>query len=261
MNTNQIDTNCTDDVIIITPTMPLLEKIENHLKKDGFYCLEKSLDLKALATFQNEIEVLINTKGKRYFSLINHYKNIGSKFNLFDKSCNLKKFLFYLAKSGTDKDVSYSEILNVLRIVTGGSADGQSLKFHYDATVITALVPILIPVGPIEHCGHLLTYKNLRPIRNSALVNFIEKIILQNPISQKIIAFLTLRKIEDHICELKEGNIYFFYGYRTLHANLSVNPDYVRATLLFHFGNPHKNSILIRSIVKLRHWREKLNSE
>jgi len=151
--------------------------------------------------------------------------------------------------------------LNVLRIVTGKNSDGQSLKFHYDATVITALVPILIPIGPIDHCGHLLAYKNLRPIRNSVLVNFMEKIILQNTISQKIISFLAMGKIEDYVCELKEGNIYFFYGYRTLHANLPVNPNYVRATLLFHFGDPHKNSFLIKSIARIRHWREKLNSK
>jgi len=217
------------------------------------------LDLKALAAFQKEIESLISTKGKRYFSLSNPYKNIESKFALLDKSCNLKKFLFELAKSGTDKDVSNSEILNVLRIVTGKNADGQSLKFHYDATVITALIPILIPIGSIEQCGHLLAYKNLRNIRKSTLINLIEKVILQNLISQKIISFLALRKIENYVCELKEGNIYFFYGYRTLHANLPVNPDYVRATLLFHFGNPHNDSFLIKSVAKFRHWREKRN--
>jgi len=217
------------------------------------------LDLKALAAFQKEIESLISTKGKRYFSLSNPYKNIESKFALLDKSCNLKKFLFELAKSGTDKDVSNSEILNVLRIVTGKNADGQSLKFHYDATVITALIPILIPIGSIEQCGHLLAYKNLRNIRKSTLINLIEKVILQNLISQKIISFLALRKIENYVCELKEGNIYFFYGYRTLHANLPVNPHYVRATLLFHFGNPHNDSFLIKSVAKFRHWREKRN--
>ena len=259
MNTNENDDNYNEDIITTTPSIPLLEEISCHLKEHGFYCLEKSLDLKALATFQKEIESLICAKGNRYFSLINPYKNIESKFALLDKSCNLKKFLFELAKSGTDKDVSNSEILNVLRIVTGKNADGQSLKFHYDATVITALIPILIPIGSIEQCGHLLAYKNLRNIRKSALVNLIEKLILQNPISQKIISFLALRKIKNYVCKLKEGNIYFFYGYRTLHANLPVNPDYVRATLLFHFGNPHNDSFLIKAVAKFRHWREKIN--
>lgn len=261
MSDNQNNVNYSEDVIKVSPTMPLLEEIENHLKSDGFYCLENSLDSNILSIFQNEILSLINSKGRRYFSLIDPCKNIESKFNLLEKSYCLKKFLCELAKSGTDKDILDSEILSVLRIVSGKGAEGQSLKFHYDATVITALVPILIPNGPIKNCGHLLAYKNLRPIRSSALVNLIEKIIMQNLISQKIISFLTLRKMEKHVFELKEGNIYFFYGYRTLHANLNVNPNYVRATLLFHFGDPHKNSFLIKSIARIRHWRESLNSK
>lgn len=261
MNTKQIDLNFLEDITTIRPTPILLEEISKHLEKNGIYCLEKSLDLKALAEFQKEIEIMVKNKGRRYFSIINPYKNTESIFNLLDKSFNLKKFLFELAKLGTDKDVSNSEILNVLRVVTGKNSDGQSLKFHYDATVLTALIPILIPIGKIEDCGHLLAYKNLRNIRNSAFINLLEKIFVQNFMSQKLISFLALRKVEDYICELKEGNIYFFYGYRTLHANLPVNPDFLRATLLFHFGNPHNDSFLVRLVAKIRHWREKINAK
>jgi hypothetical protein len=259
MTASEAYNNNAEDIITKIPSLPLLEEIASHLKEHGFYCLEKSLDPKALAAFQNEIKSLVSVKGKRYFSLINPYKDSESNFSLLDKSLNLKKFLFELARSGTEKDVSKSEILNVLRIVTGEKADGQSLKFHYDATVITALVPIMIPAGSVENSGHLLAHRNLRNIRKSALVNIAEKLILQNQIAQKIISIFTLRKVENYICELKEGNIYFFYGYRTLHANLPVSPDYVRATLLFHFGDPHNDSFLIRSVAKFRHWREKIN--
>lgn len=89
----------------------------------------------------------------------------------------------------------------------------------------------------------------------------IEKLIFQNLICRKIFSYFALKKIENHVCELKEGNIYFFYGYRTLHANLPVNPNYQRATLLFHFGNPHDDSFLIKSATKFRHWREQINSK
>lgn len=160
-----------EDIVTVNPTISLLNEITTQLKVNGFYCLENSLDLKALSILQDEVHTLINTKGRRYFSLINPHKNIESNFNLLEKSYNLKKFLFQLAKLGTDKDISNSEILNVLRVVTGKNADSQSLNFHYDATVITALVPILIPSGPIEQCGHLLAYKNLRKIRNNAIAN------------------------------------------------------------------------------------------
>ena len=261
MTKQQTINSSLEDIIKVFPTFRLLNEITDQLKTDGFYCLENSLDLNVLSIFQEEIQALINTKGQRYFSLINPHKNIESNFNLFDKSYNLKKYLFELAKLGINKDISNTEILNILRVVTGKNAESQSLNFHYDATVITALVPILIPSGPIEQCGHLLAFKNLRRIRNNSIVNIIEKLIIQNSISRKIFSYFAMRKIENHLCELKEGNIYFFYGYRTLHANLPVNPDYQRATLLFHFGNPHEDSSLIKSATKLRHWREKNNSK
>jgi hypothetical protein len=90
MDTNQINFHASEDVVIIAPTLPLLEEITSHLKRDGLYCLDKSLDLNALAIFQNEILNLINSKVRRYFSLINPYKNIESNFNLMEKSHNLK---------------------------------------------------------------------------------------------------------------------------------------------------------------------------
>ena len=259
MQTVQKNINLVDDIVIIEPSISLIEEITSQLNENGIYCLEKSMDLQALKIFQDEVETLICNKGRRYFSIINPYKNIDSKFNLLDKSYNLKKLLFELAKAGADTDLSNSEILNVLRIVTGKNANGQSLNFHYDATVITALIPILIPIGSVQDCGHLLAHKNLRKIRKSVLINIIEKLMYQNSISQKIISLLTLRKAENYVCELKEGNIYFFYGYRTLHANFPVNPNFVRATLLFHFGDPHKDSFLIKMAAKFRHWREKKN--
>jgi len=41
-------------------------------------------------------------------------------------------------------------------------------------------------------------------------------------------------------------NLYFFWGYRTVHANEACDPDKIRATALFHFGDPHANSGLRR---------------
>ena len=250
-----------DDILTITHTEHLVDEIRDCLNSDGFFCLENSISPEALRLMQNEVEDIIHAKGRRYFSLINPYKDTNSAFNLFDKSKNLKEIISVLAKSSTNKDFSRSEILNVLRIVTGKSSSRQALNFHYDATVVTVLIPIFIPTGPIKQCGHLLTFKNLRNIRRSALMNLVEKALIQNLICQKIIGLFVGRNLKDHIYELREGNIYFFWGYRTLHANLQVNPEYLRATMLFHFGDPHMDSFLINLIAKIRHWREKINSK
>ena len=214
-----------------------------------------------MSAIQNETKSLITSRGKRYFSLINPCLDKSSIFNLINKSSNLKKYLLGLADLRYSKNFSDSELLSVLRVVTGKKSNSQSMKFHYDASVITVLVPILIPNGAIEDSGHLVAFKNLRNVRTNAIFNFIEKIFVQNPLSRKITSFLALKNLNNVLHKIEEGNIYFFYGYRTLHANLPVNPAYKRATLLLHFGDPHRESKLIKLIVKVRKWRERKNLE
>lgn len=249
------------EAIAIAPTTSLLSEISAALETQGFYCLENAIDTAALTQFQDEIRALVESKGRRYFSVINPYKNTDSAFHALYHSPRLQGFLHALAATGSKKSIGNAEVLNVLRVVTGKNTDKHSLNFHYDASVITMLVPLLIPQGPIEQSGHLVAFRNSRNIRPSSLINFIEKILIQNPLSQKLLSIFTLRRVDKYICPLEEGNIYFFYGYRTLHANLPVQPEFIRSTLLFHFGDPHHNSRLIRSIAKLRHWRERLNYE
>ena len=36
--------------------------------------------------------------------------------------------------------------------------------------------------------------------------------------------------------------MYFFWGYRSIHTNEPCDPDKLRATALFHYGDPHRNS-------------------
>jgi hypothetical protein len=47
------------------------------------------------------------------------------------------------------------------------------------------------------------------------------------------------------------GNIYFFWGYRSIHANEACDPTKVRATALFHFANPHAGSNLGSTVRRL----------
>jgi hypothetical protein len=248
-----------EDIINVEPTNKLLYEITQALKDDGVYCLENAINKEFLTDLQNEVRVLVGLQGSRYFSLINPYKDSKSKFSIFKNSKRLYTLLHELAKLGFDRIFDNSEILNVLRVVTGENTGDQALKFHYDATVITIFVPIIVPRGTIKDSGHLLAFRNLRQIRSYAILNILEKVLLQNSIIQKVFSNIATNKTEKYLYELREGNIYIFYGYRTLHENFPVNPNYLRATLLFHYGNPHDSSWLIKSIAKFRHWREMIN--
>ena len=250
-----------NDVITRLPTIGLVHDIKNEIENNGFYCLRNSVDEEIISKCKYEIEEHLQLKGRRYFSLINPCNNLESIFSVFNKSINLSKFLNELARLELSGEIELNDTLNVLRIVTGKSADSQALNFHYDASVITALIPIIIPKGSIDECGHLLAFKNLRNIRKYALFNFIEKLLIQNFIVKRIISSFAKKNLNKLLIELEEGNIYFFHGYRTLHANLPVNSDYLRATLLFHVGNPHSGSKIINLIANVRHMREKNNAK
>jgi hypothetical protein len=252
----------TSDIFQIEPNIELTQQAVGELNSKGFFSIQNAIAPDVLEQFRNEVNRLVKIKGERYFSLINPYKEADSAFKPLGESKNFNELMRILATIGTTRDVSKSKLLNVLRVVTGSKADERSLQFHYDATVITALIPIFIPDGESQESGHLVAVPNLRNIRSSAFINLIEKLFFQNPLVQKLTAYFLLRnKSERHVMKLQPGNIYFFWGYRTLHANLPIDPKILRATLIFHLGNPHENSGMIKAIAKLRHFREKFNAK
>jgi hypothetical protein len=226
-----------------------------QMEREGFCCVHAAISPETLESFRREIKRLVGLNGRKFLFLVNPYKYKDSVFKALASSNNFTQFLLQLSNLGTKTDNSDFELLNVLRVVPGDKSTGQALNFHYDAEIVTALVPIDIPEGPPEKAGHLVAIPNLRKVRKYVVHNMLEKLLLQNRIAGKLISFLALRKkSQKYIFKLVPGNVYFFWGYRTLHANLPVDSKETRSTLLFHFGNPHKNSSLMR-FIKNRHYR------
>src|SRR5690606_37384026 len=96
----------------------------------------------------------------------------------------------------------------------------QSHQYHYDATVITGLMPLFIPDGEPGTAGDLIVFPNLRRIRKWVLVNLFEKVLLQNKLASLILRKESVRRLMGgKRVRLKPGNLYLFWGYRTLHGN------------------------------------------
>ncbi|GAA6130402.1 hypothetical protein [Halopseudomonas sabulinigri] len=131
----------------------------------------------------------------------------------------------------------------VLRCLTGNSGLKHCFYFHYDSFELTALVPILIPSE--EPSGDLFMFPNARARRRSYLVNMIEKFLLDRRGAQARIK----KRALSHTLRLKlqPGNIYFFNGNRTLHANGEIDPRFIRATMVVHFAETYHD-----------HWIRKL---
>jgi hypothetical protein len=82
------------------------------------------------------------------------------------------------------------------------------------------LVPLFIPSAGAGMSGELVVFPNRRPFRRSAIVNVFEKVFAQNRFYRKRIIRNFNRAPEKYSVQLIPGNVYLFWGYRTLHGNL-----------------------------------------
>ncbi|MFL9896990.1 hypothetical protein PQR71_02305 [Paraburkholderia fungorum] len=133
-------------------------------------------------------------------------------------------------------------ILPVLRVLTGTHGLRHALNFHYDSYVVTVLLPILIPNGPDEPPGHLVMFPNLRNARRFAVVNILEKMLIEKLLKRMWRSPRVQQWLSAKIVPLTPGNLYFFWGMRSLHANQACLPSSVRSTVLLHFGDPHEGN-------------------
>lgn len=165
------------------------------------------------------------------------------------KSAAFKDLCRRLYELGTGRASPEAEFYQVLRCLQGRAGQTRSWYFHYDSYVVTALLPVAIPIeGPR---GDLLMIPNTRHLRRLYLANLLDKVVIENGLSQTVLRSITRRKRFNTVSiQLQPGNLYLFWGYRSIHTNEACDPDKLRATALFHYGNPHEESRLRRLIQK-----------
>ena len=84
---------------------------------------------------------------------------------------------------------------------------------------------------------------NTRKVRKNYFFNALDKIVLDNPLTQAVLRKTTTsNRLHVTRVRMSPGNIYFFWGYRSVHTNEPCDPDKVRATALFHYANPHRET-------------------
>ena len=129
----------------------------------------------------------------------------------------------------------------VVRCLNGEVGRRNSYFFHYDTYVLTVLMPIMIPQGGER--GDLVLFPNVRGIRRTYLHNLFDKLLVDNKFAQWALKQAAKRKMcGARAVVMKPGNLYFFWGYRTIHANEPCDPAQIRATALLHFGDPYRGS-------------------
>ena len=227
------------------------EECLNQLNLYGHYCFKNFLsdyELKELIKLVDD--KLIENNNKYFFladkkldnTIINEKKFI-SKFKSLFENLSIKLIL---------KNFEDQKIYKVLRVVTGKKDERESHRYHFDAHMFTVLIPIIIPNREESENGDLIIFPNIRKYNSSLLINIFQKLLLQNRFSKFLLKNNYIYKNKKTILKLKPGNVYIFYGYRTLHGNLKIDPRDVRATILLHFYDVFSDSKLVKLNRKLR---------
>ena len=87
----------------------------------------------------------------------------------------------------------------------------SSHAFHFDAAVVTMLVPLFIPTAGPGRSGQLVVLPNRRRFRRSAVIDLVEEISTQNPLYRNRTMPRVYGSPDDYLVEMKPGNVYLFW--------------------------------------------------
>jgi hypothetical protein len=211
------------------------------MNRVGFGVLSGYLEPDDLEDLRQFVETAVASNAGEYVVFTGEKAVAGTLLARLSSSPAFVKLLREVYEQGSGHAAPNQSLFQVLRCLKGKSGLKHAFYFHYDSYVVTALLPVIIPSE--GSAGHLVMAPNRRPVRSSYLVNLLDKIILDNPATQ----FLLRHAFRLGLVKLKQipmvpGNLYLFWGYRTVHGNEPCDPDKIRATALFHFGDPHADS-------------------
>ena len=133
-----------------------------------------------------------------------------------------------------------------LRVLSGDERIETPMLFHYDACVVTIVVPIFIPDAGFGRSGELFAIKNHRPFRRHLSTHIVDKLATHNGPYRKRTVRRVLRQPHTYRVDLRPGNAYIFWGYRTFHGTLPCAPGELRATLILNYAEPHQDSRMLR---------------
>jgi hypothetical protein len=133
-----------------------------------------------------------------------------------------------------------------VRAGTGPRA--RSNLFHYDASVLTMVVPIFIPRATVGSCGELAAFGNKRPFRRVVASHLVDLLMTYNSVYRRRVTKAVLDAPEKYIVALQPGDACLFWGYRTYHGNLVCAPGLLRATLVLQYGEVHSDSWALKVV-------------
>jgi hypothetical protein len=233
--------------VVITAPRPDVFDLTDRINAIGYAVVESFVPLADLRNAQEFVGQAVAKNGGEYIAFVG-CQNLGGTFlerlPADPSFVELCRGIYVRAMGTPAPNVGFYQIL---RCLSGSETKRHSMRFHYDSYILTALIPIVIPSHGKK--GKLIIVPNMRQIRRSYAANVFDKVLVDNPLSQSALRIAYTRQFGSMIkIELKPGNLYFFWGYRSLHTNEPCDPDEIRSTALLHYADPHADSSLKRML-------------
>lgn len=227
--------------------------IVRAMNENGYARVPRFFSDAVLADARRFVDRELEHHGREYFSYIGREAVRDSVLADIGATGSFRNLLARVYALGTGHAPPEGGLYQVLRVLSGTTGLKEAFQFHYDAYVVTALMPIAIPTGAGEKRGDLVIYPKLRRIRRSVVVNLVEKIVMQNALARRIARTSVAQRLGGaRLLRMEPGDLYLFWGYQSLHGNEPCFPTSTRATALFHFADPHEASPVVTAIQRWR---------
>ncbi|WP_053064198.1 hypothetical protein [Caballeronia mineralivorans] len=234
-----------------------IDALAQAMDTTGFAVLRDVIAAPLIESMRVYIDGELKRRNVEYLGLAGPDWILDSPLAALSTSAALHKALAELYSHEMKQAPLESRIATSIRALSGGTGAKHSWLFHYDSYVVTALIPLQIPDGEGELPGDLVMYPNLRGVRRRPVFNIVEKLVVESPLACRLWKRSAVqRAMSARTVRMRPGNIYFFWGMRSLHANQPCLPTSVRCTALFHFGDPHAGSLFKR--LSARHHQARL---
>jgi hypothetical protein len=219
------------------------------IERDGYAVLPNWASDKQLEEVQALVERSVVAAGNNYVALVGNEAVAGTPLQEWGNSRDFVDLCQRIVARATGHQPTETTLQQTLRCLTGDGGQRESLIFHYDSFVLTTILPVCMPEE--GESGDLLMLPGRRPLRSNYMLNLMDKILVDNPWVQRSLAKRFANgSLKFTRVRMLPGNLYLFWGYRSLHTNLPVAHDGLRATAVFHYHNVHGSSSLAGRIRK-----------
>ena len=224
-----------------------IETLVDAINTDGYAVLRGWASDVELAELQAMVSQAVTAAGNQYVALTGSQAVAGSLLHEWGSSPDFLDLCQRVVTKGTGQQPREPDLHQVLRCLIGERGQRESLIFHYDSFVLTAIIPVCMPDQ--SDPGDLIMLPNHRPIRQNYALNLLDKLLIDNRWSQRRLARRHAKDAKAFVrIRMRPGDMYLFWGYRSLHTNLPADPTVIRSTAVFHYQNVHGRSSLASRI-------------